>query len=160
MRNLTDKIPNAKNFKYGEFVFSETAIRYGLDNLPNENQWNKIENLSVNVLQPIRNRFGRIRILSGFRSQEVNSKIRGSSSTSNHCRGEASDIISVNGISLVKIAVWIYKNLEFRNLIFEYNSWIHIDYRVGGNLKKLKLKDKDHNYTIITIDELKNLYEI
>ena len=157
MRNLNDIIPNAKSFKYKEFVFSNTAIRKGIQNIPTENQWLNIERLASNVLQPIRNQFGPIRISSGFRSEQLNISI-GGSSTSNHCRGEASDFIPIYDISLFEITEWIYKNLKFRTLIYEFNEWIHIDYRQGGNLNRLKLKDSNHNYKLISLDYLKMVY--
>lgn len=161
MRNLKNKIPNAPNFTYNEFVKSMTAIRYDIDNIPpDEKTWTNIENLAVNVLQPIRNKFGRIRILSGYRSPKLNIKI-GGSSTSNHCRGEAADIEPLeNNVKLIDIVNFINSKLEFRWLICEYfpQGWIHIDYREGSNIKGIKLKDKKHDYIIVLADYLNTIY--
>jgi len=33
-------------------------------------------------------------------------------------------------------------------------------YRIGENIKKLKLKDENHNYQEVTLDYLKSLYPI
>ena len=95
-RNLNDIIPGAANFKYKEFVRSDVAKRKGIDNTPEDWQWENIERLAVSVLQPIRDQFGRIRITSGFRSVELCLAI-GSSATSNHTRGEAADVEPVDG---------------------------------------------------------------
>jgi hypothetical protein len=89
--NLYDRIPKAYNFRYIEFIRSNTAIRLGINNIPNNDQWENIERLAVNVLQPIRIHFGPIIIRSGYRSPILNKNI-GGSSISNHMKGEASDI--------------------------------------------------------------------
>jgi hypothetical protein len=120
MRNLNKKIPGAKNFRYKEFIRSDVAIRLGINNIPNEKQWRNIEKLAVNVLQPIRNKFGQIRITSGFRSIELNQAI-GGSRYSNHCRAEAADVEPVdNNIKLVDIMEYIVENLEFRTDTFRF----------------------------------------
>jgi len=160
-RNLNDKIPGAPNFKYKEFVKSSTAIRLGIGNMPLlERTWKNIENLAVNVLQPVRNEFGPIRITSGFRCAKLNKKINGSKK-SNHVPGQAADIEPLgDGIELIDIVKYIYSNLEFRNVIAEYfpNGWVHVDYREGKNLRRLKLKDANHHYEIITVADLTTLY--
>lgn len=162
MIDLNASIPGARNFKYKEFIRSEIAIRKGINNIPEEWQWDNIENLAVNVLQPIRDYFGRIRITSGFRSKELNISI-GGSKYSNHCRGEASDIEPIdNGIKLFSIVDFIYRNLSFRNIILEYppDGWVHVDYRKGANSRKLKLKDATHNYEEVTLNYLRRKYYV
>jgi hypothetical protein len=161
MINLSDKIPGANSFSYGEFVKSEVAIRKGILNIPNALQWSGIEKLAVNVLQPLRDVVGRIRISSGFRSAELNKEI-GGSDYSNHCLGEAADIEPLEtGITLLHVVKFIYNDLDFRTLILEYpdrNGWVHVDYREGGNIKLLKLKDATHNYMKVTLSELSEMY--
>ena len=160
MVDLKSKIPGAENFRYYEFIKSQVALRLGIDNTPSPTHWTNIERLAVNCLQPIRTKFGRIRITSGYRSVPLCLRI-GSSPSSNHARGQAADIEPISSrIKLFKIAEWAYHNLEFRTIICEYfpNGWIHIDYREGGNLKRLQLKDKNHNYQTIEISYLKDLY--
>lgn len=158
--NLKDKIPGAENFTYGEFVKSDVATRYGLNNIPTEEQWKKIEKLATRIIQPIRNKFGQIRITSGFRSVDLCLLIK-SSHKSNHTKGEAADIEPYDpSIPLLDIVKWIYNNLEFRTIILEYapDGWIHVDYREGGNLKQLKLKDSSHDYTDVSLEYLVNIY--
>jgi zinc D-Ala-D-Ala carboxypeptidase len=162
MRDLNAKIPGAEGFTYKEFVKSDTATRKGIKNEPTEEQWKCIELLAKEVLQPIRNEFGRIRITSGFRSVELCEAV-GSSSKSNHTRGEASDIEPLEkGITLFDILEFIHDNLEYRELIAEFfpAGWIHVAYREGGNIKKLKLKDDKHNYEEVSLNYLKTLYDV
>ena len=157
--NLKEKIPGANSFTYREFVKSDTAIRYRIDNTPTENQWKKIEILASRVLQPIRDKFGPIKITSGFRCVDLCLLIK-SSSLSNHTKGEAADIEPIDpSITLIEMAEWIYENLEFRTLIMEYypEGWIHVDYREGANIKKLQLKDNTHDYQEVTIAYLKDI---
>jgi len=160
LRDLNSTIPGAPNFTYGELIKSDTALRYGIKNEPNEEQWNCIELLAKNILQPVRNQFGPIKITSGFRSVDV-CLLVGSSSKSNHTKGQAADFEPYgNNIKLVTILTWIHDNLEYRTLILEYppSGWIHVDYRINKNIKNLKLKDETHNYSKISIEELKKLY--
>jgi len=160
-RNLNKKLPMAPNFKYYEFIKSDTALRHGIKNEPNENQWHSIERVAGNILQPVREQFGPIKITSGFRCVELCYKV-GSSATSNHTRGEAVDFEPVySDIKLVDIIEWIHNNLQYRELIAEYfpHGWIHAAYRINKNVKKLKLKDPTHSYSKITIPELVKLYK-
>ncbi len=160
MRNLKAKIPGASNFKYKELVRSSTALRKGIKNEPNEEQWKCIELLAKEILQPIREKFGRIRITSGFRCVELCEAI-GSSKYSNHARGQAVDIEPLeDGVTLVDILEFIHDNLEYRSLIGEFlpDGWVHVAYRKGANIKRLKLKDEDHNYDKVAIGYIKNLY--
>jgi len=163
MRNLYNKVDNAKNFSYLELIKSDIAIRLGFDNFPKEDYiWINLEKLVVNCLQPIRNHFGPIRVLSGYRCQLLNVAI-GSSINSNHIYGQAVDFEPLdNSVKLIDVLNWICDNLDFRELIAEYfnkNGWIHIVYRENCNNKILKLKDRNHNYSIVNIDDLNKLYK-
>lgn len=160
MINLYSKIPNAKNFTYKELIKSDTALRLGIDNIPPTNIWRSIELLAANCLQPIREKFGPIKINSGYRSIPLCLAV-GSSIYSNHTRGEAADLEPFySDIKLIDVLNWIYDNLEFRELIAEYfpMGWIHISFRENGNDKILKLKDKNHNYERVNMDYINNLY--
>ena len=148
------------NFQYKEFTKSNTALRKGISNIPNETQWEAIERLTINVLQPVREKFGRVRVTSGFRSPELCVAI-GSSRSSNHARGEATDFEPLrSNVTLYQVLAWIYRNLEFRELIAEYfpDGWIHVAYREGANEKILKLKDNKHNYDRVDLGYIQKIY--
>ncbi len=161
LRDLNKNLPMAPNFKYYEFIKSDTAIRYGIKNKPNEEQWQAIERVAGNIIQPVRNEFGPIKITSGFRCVELCLKV-GSSPTSNHVRGEALDFEPVySEIKLIDIIEWIHNNLSYRELIAEYfpHGWIHAAFRLDKNVKKLKLKDSDHSYSAISMPDLLSIYK-
>lgn len=169
LRDLKARIPGAPNFTYGEFLKSDTAMRLGIKNEPNEEQWQNIEKLAFNILQPVRDRFGRVNITSGFRSpelciavgsfKEVDGKII---VTSNHQRGEAGDVEPDDPtIPLIDVVNFIYNECDFRELIAEYfpGGWVHAAYREGGNARILKLKDSNHNFKEVTIEYLNSIYK-
>ena len=161
LRNLEDKLSMAPNFRYKEFVRSATALRLGIRNIPNEQQWQSIERVAGNIIQPVREKFGPMRITSGFRSVDLCIAIR-SSARSNHTRGEALDFEPVSSkVRLVDILKWIHTNLDYRELIAEYfpGGWVHAAYRLNKNVRKLKLKDDSHRYEVVSMPYILNIYE-
>ena len=61
----------SRNFSLQELTKSDTAIRKGIDNEPNADQIDKLKALCENILQPVRDQFGRVKVTSGFRSVEL-----------------------------------------------------------------------------------------
>ena len=120
----------SRNFTLQELIKSDTAIRKGIENNPNADQVEKLKNLCETILQPVRDHFGRVKVTSGFRSEQLCVAI-GSSINSQHAKAEAADF-EVVGVDNAELADWIYKNLEFDQLILEYykvgepnSGWIH-----------------------------------
>ena len=136
--NLSD------HFTLEELTFSQTAIRKGIDNTPSNEVRSNLVRLSE-FLETVRRRVGLpIHITSGYRSPELNNAI-GGASNSQHCLGCAADI-TVRGISLDEIIKRI-GDLDFDQLIREYDSWIHISIPpIGKSPRKQKLII-DHNGT-------------
>ena len=160
MIDLNSKIIGAESFRYSEFLKSTTAIRQGILNIPDEKSLDNIKSLAVNVLQPVREQFGRIKITSGFRCKELNKLI--SSPTSLHILGAAADIEPVDHrIKLLDILKWINSNCDYKELISEFlpDGWIHVGYLSGSNDRKIKLKNRQNNYKIVDIRYLEELYE-
>ena len=79
-----------RNFSLAELIKSDTAIRKGIDNNPNADQIEKLKLLCENILQPVRDHFGRVTVTSCFRSPALCQKIN-SSINSQHTRAEAAD---------------------------------------------------------------------
>ena len=89
-----DSVPNrhlSAHFSLREFVMSAAAVRHNLPNLPDADTERRLKALCDNVLEPLRRRFGRILITSGYRSPKVNALV-GGVPTSQHVRGEAADL--------------------------------------------------------------------
>ena len=61
----------SRNFSLSELIKSDTAIRKGIDNNPNADQIEKLKSLCENILQPVRDHFGRVKVTSGFRSEQL-----------------------------------------------------------------------------------------
>lgn len=159
-RDLNAYLPDAPDFQYWEFVSSETALRHNVKNIPNEQQWQNIELLAKKILQPLRNYFNLpMTITSGFRNP-ILSALVGSSTSSNHCRGEAADF-EIDGISLLELGKYIAENLSFHELIFEYvpHGWVHVAYRANSRVKTIKLKDKDYHFVKMSLEEVMEIYK-
>ena len=81
-----------KNFSMEELVASDTARMKGIDNTPDKEVEARLVQLAQQVLQPLRDSYGKpIKISSGYRCQALNKAI-GGVSTSQHLKGEAVDI--------------------------------------------------------------------
>jgi hypothetical protein len=88
--------------------------------------------------EPLREWYGKpIRINSFYRSQLLNTKV-GGSATSQHCKGEAIDISAGSKVENKKLFDWICANLDFDQVINEYDfQWVHISYKAKGNRKQI-----------------------
>ena len=120
----------SRNFSLQELIKSDTAIRKGIDNNPNADQVEKLKRLCENILQPVRDHFGRVKITSGYRSPELCVAI-GSSVNSQHAKAEAADF-EVIGVDNAEVADWVYTNCRPDQLILEFytpgepnSGWIH-----------------------------------
>ena len=123
----------SRNFTLSELIKSDTAIRKGINNNPNAEQIEKLKALCENILQPVRDHFGRVKVTSGFRSVELCLAI-GSSQNSQHARAEAADFECL-GTDNAELADWSNKNLDYDQLILEFytpgepnSGWIHCSY--------------------------------
>lgn len=136
--NLTE------NFTLSEMTKSETALRYDMDNTPDQTAISNLQMLAEYVLQPVRDHYGKgVKVNSGFRHPDVNAKV-GGSKTSDHCRGMAADI-EIPGVPNAELAEWISNNLPFTQVILEFytrgvsdSGWVHVSYD-PANLKKQAL---------------------
>ncbi|MGI6223703.1 MAG: D-Ala-D-Ala carboxypeptidase family metallohydrolase [Prevotella sp.] len=126
------------HFKLSEFVASGVALKHHIDNMPqNPAIVDNLLRLAQNVLEPLRCRFGIIRITSGYRCKQLNTLVHGSLS-SQHMRGEAADIhISSEEVGM-KMFRFIEEHCDFDQLLFEHTMnngccWLHVSYRQGSN---------------------------
>jgi len=115
-------------------VYSNTAIRKGIDNTPNAEQKANMEKIAQNIFEPLRQWVGGpIKINSFFRCPELNKAI-GGSSKSQHCKGQAIDIDDTFGVvSNADMYAWIKNHLDFDQMIWEFGddnnpNWVHVSY--------------------------------
>tara|TARA_R110000796_G_scaffold51680_14_gene121985 strand:+ start:750 stop:1208 length:459 start_codon:yes stop_codon:yes gene_type:complete len=144
------------NFSLAEMTSSHTAQRLGIDNSPNDEQIENLKELCEKVLQPIRDKFGPVRITSGLRVPDLNTAIGGSKS-SQHCKGEASDInLCANGCGGKNAEVFDYikSHLVFDQLIWEFGescpAWVHVSYTYGKNRGEVLTASKKNGRTVYT----------
>ena len=136
----------SKDFTLEELIRTST----GLPNNPAHDEVARLTDLAASILQPIRDRWGRIGISSGFRSYAVNSAV-GGVSTSRHCFGEAADFIPLD-VSLDEVYRWIVNesNLNFGQCINESRGgrrWIHISLPGEGGRNQEALVYDGKSYT-------------
>jgi hypothetical protein len=141
------------HFTLAEFTRSESAKRHGVSNNPTPEHIQNIKILCERVLEPIRMKFGPIILSSGYRSKVLNHYI-GGSLKSQHCEGKAADLDmdGVDGVTNKEIFEYIKNELEFDQLINEFNySWIHVSYNLGKNRKQVLDALKVNNKTVYAI---------
>lgn len=115
------------NFTLAELVRTNHK---SLDNTPTPIVIDRLQDLCVNFLEPIRARFGPLRVNSGYRSPTVNAAV-GGAPTSAHQFGCAADIDPLTpNIKLQELVNWVIdNNLDFDQMILESSGtadWLHI----------------------------------
>lgn len=125
------------NFKMSELIYSEKAIENNINNMPDINSLDNMLNLIYYCLQPVRDLIKKpMNITSGFRNPLVNRLVNGEEN-SQHKMGQAADFI-VKGMTPAQIVDVIRKsNIDYDQLINEYDSWVHISYNKGKNRKQV-----------------------
>ena len=131
-----------------ELTRSSTAKRKGINNDPSEAVKAKLRFLVNELLQPMRDKLGPIRVTSGYRSPKLNRAI-GGSTKSQHCKGEAVDLqFFEKGLMRNKIMYdyLIENEIEFDQLINEFDfSWIHLSVKKKGNRNRILEAYKDED---------------
>lgn len=123
----------SKYLSYQEGIKSDTAIRKGIPNTPNSEEYNNMVYIATQIFDPVRDFVGGpLGATSFFRSPELNRAI-GGSTTSQHCKGQAIDIdCDRYGYgSNDQIFHYIRENLWFDQLIWEFGNdtnpaWVHV----------------------------------
>lgn len=119
-----------KYFTIKELCKSTTAISKNIDNSPNSEITKNLEQLVDNILDPLREKYGKpIKVNSGYRCEALNKAV-GGSKTSQHRYGQAADITGGSKSENKKLFELAQElKLPFDQLIDESNfSWVHISY--------------------------------
>lgn len=147
----------SKSFTLNELTKSQEATRLGIDNTPNEEQIQNLKILCEKILQPLRDFYGMpVSISSGYRSVALCEAI-GSSSKSQHTKGEAADF-EIFGVPNKEVAEFIVKNLEYDQCILEFwnenepnSGWVHCSYSSNGNRMQYLKAEKLNGRIVYTV---------
>ena len=142
------------NFTLQELTKSADALRKGLDNTPSVEAIENLRLLVTNILQPVRNNYGKsVVVNSGYRSVQVNASV-GGSATSDHCKGMAADI-EIVGVDNAVLAKYIADNYAFTQVILEFytkgipdSGWVHVSYNKDSLKKQVLTAVKRDNKTV------------
>lgn len=121
-----------KYFTINELCKSSTAAKKGIANVPSAEERANLEALVANVLDPLREAWGKpIVVNSGFRCERLNNAVGGAAG-SQHKTGEAADIEAVtrDPADNRRLFELIRKlGLPFDQLINEFGyNWVHISF--------------------------------
>ena len=136
MKNLS------KYFSLRELTFSKIAEDHGIDNTPTPDMLEKLK-YTASQLDKVRELLGKpVNISSGYRCLQVNRRL-GSKDTSQHLKGEAVDFKCELFGSPKKVFDKIREsNIQFDQLILEFNSWVHISFVKEGGRRECLIIDR------------------
>lgn len=127
--------------KYFTIAELTKTTHKGIDNTPNDEQRACLVRLVNNVLDPLREAYGKpIIVTSGYRCPKLNKAVGGAAS-SQHILGQAADIRSKEDTpeenkKLFDLIVRL--KLPFDQLINEYGyNWVHVSYGPRHRRKQL-----------------------
>ena len=153
-----------KNFTMREVARSQMAARHGINNIPSDCVLERAALLAREVLQPIRNHFGKgFSPSSWYRSEQLEKVVaargyktwlnrRGYQDTADHWDeyfarkqhplGRAADI-EIPGVSNDELFAWVKDNLEYDQLIREFprqddpmSGWVHVSFSILENRRE------------------------
>lgn len=119
----------SRHFTLKEMTASGTAIKHNIDNTPLQEHVENLKRLCRQLLEPLRIRFGVIRVTSGYRCPRLNEAV-GGVKNSQHIDGEAADIHITGAEEGKKKMAFIKKNLDYGQALLEHRRngawWIHL----------------------------------
>ncbi len=139
-QQTAEDIQLSEHFRLSEFTRSATAIRLRIDNQPEREDIVALRSLCLNVLEPLRRRFGVIRITSGYRSPKLNQAV-GGARNSQHMYGEAADI-HVGSVEVArKMYDFLMANVNFDQMLLEMRNGrvycLHISYTTARKNRRM-----------------------
>ena len=142
-----------KYLTLNDLTASATATRFGIDNTPSKEEIDNLTNIVKFVFDKLSDNISGVHVSSGYRSVKLNKKI-GGSATSQHCKGQALDLVMTGKGTNTNASIFNYilHNLEFDQLIWEFGTkvqpqWVHVSYKVTGNRKVVLKAIKENGKT-------------
>lgn len=145
----------SEHFNLDEATFSETAVRLGINNQPNDQQ---LENMkkAAEGMEKIRALLGKpIRINSWLRLPDVNVAV-GGSKISNHMDGWAIDFTCASFGDPYTVAKALKEsNIQVDQAIYEFGRWVHVSFAPEMRNQFLTIFKPDNKYKsgILTAEE-------
>ena len=139
----------SEHFTLEEFTRSGTAVRHHIPNIPQPLHVTRLRHLCRRTLEPMRRRFGAIRVTSGYRCPRLNALV-GGAPTSQHTLGEAADIHTGGRELSEKMFDYARRNVPYDQLILEHKPalgiyWLHLSLRSdrpGNRHEALRMEAK------------------
>jgi putative chitinase len=146
----------SENFTLDEATYSETAVRMGINNQPNEQQLENMVTVARNM-EKVRDVLGGkgIRVNSWLRLPEVNVAVGGSAKSS-HMDGWAVDFTCAGFGDPYAVAKAIEASgIKYSQLIHEFGRWVHISFAPDMKQQSLTIFKPQNKYLagILTSDE-------
>ena len=115
--------------------FTEKELR--IESAPQQVKEN-MKLLVEKVLDPLREKVGKIKVSSGYRDPVYNAK-EGGSPTSDHITGCAADIVPLES-DIDDVFALIIREFKYNQVILERKNtrWIHVSYKKEGNKQQAK----------------------
>lgn len=126
------------HFTLAELIRSQTAIRNGINNTPDDRTIQELRRLCATVLEPVRELLGvPLQISSGYRCSKLNALVGSTAKHSAHLDGRAADFIPM-GVDLRKAfdAIRSAPGLPIDQIIIECGEWIHIAVPALGQIPR------------------------
>jgi len=141
------KVPDMQlspHFRLSELLDSGTGRSKGIPNEPTADIIANLKILCEQALEPIRAKVGPLRINSGYRADDINKAV-GGSTTSAHSFGLAADLKPPAGCKKLMNDI-IAAGVPHDQLIFE-NTWVHI-----GILNPRDRKQRGQKLSMFKVD--------
>lgn len=141
-----------EHFTLESMYRSSKATELGINNKPNAQEEAKLRELCEKILEPLRVSIGKpIIVNSGYRGPKTNKAV-GGSKTSAHLYGYAADIVCPSYGNAREFCKYVEKwlkdnNVAFDQLIYEFNSWVHIGVRRGNGAQRKQVITINRNGT-------------
>lgn len=134
----------SEHFTLEEATYSETAVRLGISNQPNDQQLENMKKAAAG-LEQLRAVSGPLRINSWLRLPEVNVAV-GGSKVSSHMDGWAIDVSSTKMTPIELCHKVEELGIKFDQMIHEFGRWMHISFAPEMRQQKLTIFKPEGKY--------------
>jgi hypothetical protein len=134
----------SEHFTLEEATYSETAVRMGINNQPDERQLGNMKAAAAQ-LEAVRVLTGPLRVNSWLRLPDVNVAV-GGSKVSSHMDGWAIDCSSSTKTPYELCQIVKNAGIKFDQMIHEYGRWMHISFAPEMRQQELTIYKPEGKY--------------